>query len=107
MWQFGHAAETACRSNAISTPQSGSPCGSGFVAPRWLTLRKHLFATVHAGRSNCFRYVARSEAVFGLSYASTIAMVWPDPLLIGSLYAAAICAGVRPVGLLACGSARC
>src|SRR6266480_2155391 len=74
MLHRGHAAETACTSSAISTPQPGSGNG-GVDPPRWFTLRKQPLDDVHGGSPQAWRYVARSDSTFGLSSASTIATV--------------------------------
>ena len=83
MWQFGHAADTACTSSAISTPHPGSGRG-GEAPPRWLTFRKQPFADVQDGSPHAARYAARSASTFGLSNASTIAIVCPTPRVTSS-----------------------
>src|SRR5579875_556757 len=51
MRQLGHRAETASRSSDSSDSQEAPAlCGSGDVAPLWLTLVKQPLAAVHGGR---------------------------------------------------------
>ena len=51
MWQLGHSAETASRSNEISASQSEpAGLGSGEVPPVWLTLAKQPLPAVQGGR---------------------------------------------------------
>ena len=69
--------------------------GQGAVTSAELVAR----AAVDAGNSD--RYVARSDAALGWSYASTIATVSPQPLLgdaVASLYADSRLVGPYPAG---------
>ena len=66
MLHFGHAAETAWMSSAISMPQPTSE-GGGVRPPRWFSLRKHPLAVVHGGRPHALRYAVRSASARGLS----------------------------------------
>ena len=65
-------------SRSISWPQATFAFG-GVDPPPWFTFRKQPFALVQAGSPNRARYALRSASAFGLSYASTIATVWPFP----------------------------
>ena len=60
-------------SSEISKPQSALVVGS-LAPPVWLTILK--FA---AGRPNFASKAAKSLAMFGSLYASTMAIVWPLP----------------------------
>ena len=50
MWQLGHSADTASRSSDISCSHVEFGAGSGEALPDWLSLVKHPFVLVHAGR---------------------------------------------------------
>ena len=67
MLQRGQAVDTMSRSTEISEAAPCSGVGSGLAWPSWLTLVKHLFLTVQAGRSKVDRKTARSEAALGSS----------------------------------------
>src|SRR5258707_4986227 len=85
MWQFGQIADAMSRSREISRPQPEFVAGSGEVAPLWLTFLKQPLAVVQGARPKVERYTPRSASAFGSSYASTMAMVWPLPLVASSL----------------------
>src|SRR5881396_3635699 len=77
--QFGQVAEAMSRSSEISCAQPPFARG-GVVPPLWLTFVKQPVA--HAGRPYVERYVARSDAAVGASYASTIAKTLPEPAVV-------------------------
>src|SRR5919202_6503132 len=70
--QAGQIADAMSRSREISCAQPPSARG-GVVPPDWLTFRKHPLP--QAGSPNWLRYVARSDAAVGSSYASTMPIV--------------------------------
>src|SRR6185295_17863638 len=96
---FGQAALTMSRSSAISSAQPVFPRGYR-VPPVWFTFLKQPLAVVHGGRPNWARYTAKSLSALGLSYASTMATVMPEPAAVLRLYAAWRSAGNRPEGVL-------
>jgi hypothetical protein len=51
------------------------------VPPRWSIVRKQPLAVVHGESPYCARQTARSASAFGLSKASTIAIVCVAPAL--------------------------
>src|SRR6185295_16856131 len=95
---FGQAALTMSRSSAISSAQPVFPRGY-LVPPFWSTFLKQPLAVVHGGRPNWARYTARSLSALGLSYASTMATVMPEPAAVLRLYAAWRSAGPKPEGV--------
>ena len=78
--QFGHTAEAISRSSEISCAHPPFARGTGDALPAWLTLVKH--PVPHGGSPYVERYVARSGAAVGASYASTIAKVLPPPAVV-------------------------
>src|SRR5215831_9425424 len=93
MLQFGQIADTMSTSSDISSPQPTSVAGSGLAWPFWFT-----FVKFAGGRPNVERYVARSDATFGSSNASTIATVTPAPPELLMAYALCRSAGPKPDG---------
>src|SRR5919108_4021208 len=86
-------------SSAISSAQPEFARGYA-VPPVWFTFAKQPFDDVQAGRPYWLLKTARSLSAFGSSYASTIAIVFPEPTveLVGKLYTDLIVAGESPVG---------
>src|SRR5712671_2431644 len=82
--QLGQMALAMSRSSEISCAQPELLRGN-LVPPFWSTFRKHPLAVVQGGSPKVERYTARSLSAFGSSKASTMAMVWPAPPVVGSL----------------------
>ncbi len=105
--QSGHAADTIDTSRVSSTPQPvGSGLGNGDALPCWFTMRRHPLAVVHGGSPYCLRYTARSDARCGVLKASTIPIVWPAPLVTGSLYADSMSPAPTPFGVVRAAATR-
>src|SRR5262252_10541974 len=105
--QSGQAADTIDTSSVSSTPQpSGSALGNGDGLPCWLTIRRQPLAVVHGGSPYSFRYTPRSDARCGVLNASTMPMVWPAPLVSGSLYADSMLLAPHPLGVVDPGGTR-